>query len=626
MRPLCGAANPGCSRLSAGSLRLALRRFLPQEISTRLLLVGGLLTAAACVLSAQSPSPDPVLRAMHDEIERAKGLAIPNLEAPYFIQYVLDQEESFNVSATLGGLMERRHERFRSPDIRVRVGSYKFDNGNFAGGGGGTRYDLERFPIENEYPILRRYFWLETDGAYKGAVETLSRKRAALRNITQSEPLDDFAPAPPVHSVRELGKLSIDEDAWANRVRALSAIFSNYPAVKTSGVDLESTAGGTYVANSEGTEVSAPETVTILRVAASAQAPDGMNVRDALAFHALDPLHMPSDAEMARAINTMAEHVTALASAPKGEDYSGPILFEGEAGPQVFAEVLGRNLTVTRRPVSEGGRGGGAGPGEFEGRVGTRILPDYINVVDDPTQKEWRGRALFGSYEVDREGVMAQPLRLVEKGVLKNYLLTRQPVHGYSASNGRARLPGSFGAATPTISNLFVSATETVPVADLKKKLIELCQTRSKPYGILIRKLDFPSSAARDEAVRIVQASGSSSRPVSPPILAYKVYPDGREELVRGLRFRGFNGKSLKDIMAVGDDSVTLEYMENGAAFAILNGSGYTTEVSVVAPSLLIDDLELHAVEEEMPKLPVVPAPDLIKQSEPVKPPELLQQ
>ncbi len=100
---------------------------------------------------------------------------------------------------------------------------------------------------------------------------------------------------------------------------------------------------------------------------------------------------------------------------------------------------------------------------------------------------------------------------------------------------------------------------------------------------------------------------------MSPPILAYKVFPDGHEELVRGLRFRGFNGKSLKDIMAVGDDNVTLEYMENGAPFAIL-GRGYTAEVSVVAPSLLIDDLELHPVEEEMPKLPVVSAPELVKQ------------
>ncbi len=552
---------------------------------------------------------------MHDEIERARGLAIPNLETPYFIQYVLDQEENFVVSANLGGLMSRRKEQFRSPDIRVRVGSYKFDNGNFAGGGGGSRYDLERFPIEDAYPVLRRYLWLETDGAYKSAVEAISRKRAALRNLTQSEQIDDFAPAPPVHSLSPMGKLTLDEDGWANRVRALSVVFGNYPELKTSGVDFESSAGGTYIVNTEGTEVSTAETVTILRAAATAQAPDGMNVHDAISFHSLDPLHMPSDAEMSHGVSALAEHVIELAKAPKGEDYSGPVLFEGEAGPQIFAEVLGRNLTINRRPVSEGGRGGGAStPGEFEGRLGSRVLPEFIDVVDDPTQKEWRGRRLFGSYEIDREGVVAQPLRLVEKGVLKNYLLTRQPVHGFSVSNGRARLPGGFGASTPSLSNLFVSASESVPAADLKKKLIDLCQMRGKPYGILIRKMDFPSSASIEEARRLLSASAGSSRPVSAPILAYRVYPDGREELVRGLRFRGFTGKSLKDIMAVGDDSVTLEYMENGAPFAILGGGSYTAEVSVVAPSVLIDDLELHPVEEEMPKLPVVPAPEIVNQ------------
>lgn len=579
---------------------------------------GVVAAAAVALVSAQSPAPsDPVLQAMRDEIQRARTLSIPGLEEPpYFIQYVLDQEESFNVSASLGGLVTRRHEHFRSPDVRVRVGSYKFDNTNFAGGGGGfggSRYDLERFPTEDVYPILRRYFWLETDSAYKSAVEAISRKRAALRNITQTDQLDDLAAAAPVHHLSEIPKLTIDEDAWANRVRALSAIFQNYPDLKTSGVDLQSSAGGAYIANSEGAEVRTPETVTILRAAASAQAPDGMSVRDSVAYQALDPGHMPTDAEMARGVNALAEHVLALAKAPKGEDYSGPILFEGEAGPQVFAEVLGRNLTLTRRPVSEGGRGGNVPPGEFEGRMGSRILPDSITVVDDPTQKEWRGRPLFGAYEVDREGVNAQPLTLVEKGVLKNYLLTRQPVKGYSASNGRARLPGSFGAASPSLSNLFVSSTDTTPVADLKKKLIELCQARSKPYGIIVRKTDFPSSAAIDEARRIIAASQGSGHPVSPPILAYKVFPDGHEELVRGLRFRGFTGKSLKDVLAVGDDHVTLEYMENGAPFAILGGGGFTAEVSVIAPSLIVDDLELHPVEEEMPKLPIVPPPDMVK-------------
>src|SRR6185312_5650531 len=115
-------------------------------------------------------------------------------------------------------------------------------------------------------------------------------------------------------------------------------------------------------------------------------------------------------------------------------------------------------------------------------------------------------------------------------------------------------------------------------------------------------------------ARRMLMASPGNSRPVSMPILVYKVYPDGREELVRGLRFRGFNGKSLRDILAVGDDSITFEYMDNGAPFAVLGAASFTTEVSVVAPSVLIDDLELHPVEEEMPKLPVVPPPDLIEQ------------
>ena len=112
------------------------------------------------------------------------------------------------------------------------------------------------------------------------------------------------------------------------------------------------------------------------------------------------------------------------------------------------------------------------------------------------------GRPLFGHYEVDREGVVPKPLRLVEKGALKSYLLTRQPVRGFEGSNGRARMPGGFGASTASFSNLFVRASETTPVADLKKKLIELCAARSKPYGIIVRKMDFPSSASLDEARR----------------------------------------------------------------------------------------------------------------------------
>ncbi len=570
--------------------------------------IAAALAVAAAL--AQAPAPDPLLQAMQDELVRAKKMTLNNLESPYYIEYIVDESENMAVSASLGGIVSQRHDRLREPDVHVRVGDYKFDNTNYVGSGFnfGSRYDLGRFPLENSYPVLRRYFWLRSDSAYKSAVEALSRKRAILRNI-QNEQINDFAHAEPVRHIREIPRLAIDEDLWTRKVRTLSAIFTQFPDVKNSSVELESSAGGITMVNTEGTVVREPETVTYLRARALAQAADGMALRDAVTFHSLDPLRMPGDAEMTRGVTALAENVVALAHAPKGEDYNGPVLFEGTAGPQIMAEVLGENLSLPRRPVSDGGRGGGGFlPSELEGRLGARVLPETFDVVDDPTQTQWRGRPLFGSYGIDREGVVPKPLRLVEKGVLKGYLLTRQPVRGFEGSNGRARLPGNFGASIATVSNLFVSSSETVPLAELKKKLIELCQARGKPYGLIVRKMDFPSSASLEEARRMFV--GAQSRPVSMPILVYKVFSDGREELVRGLRFRGLTARSLKDILAAGNDNTVFEFMDNAAPFDLIGASGFATEACVIAPSILVDDLELHPVEEEQPKLPIVSAPE----------------
>jgi hypothetical protein len=455
------------------------------------------LAGWAC-LPALAQTEDTMLRAMRDELERAKKLSLGGLENPYFIQFGLDEGDGFSVSATLGGVVNRRRSRFRLPAFQVRVGDYKFDNTNYVGSGFnfGTRYNIERFPLENDYPVLRRFFWLGADSAYKSAVEAIARKRAALRNLTVSEQLNDFARAEPLKLLREPRKGLIDEEGWTNRVRSLSGIFDRYPGVKQSAVDLEGGLGGFYLVNSEGTEVRISEGVVYLRVRAAAQAKDGMMVRDAVVFHALDPSRLALEPEMRRGVAAVAENVVALAAAPRGEDYSGPVLFEGEAAAQLFAEVLGRNLALTRRPVMEPGRPGAFPTSELEGRQGARILPEWLSVVDDPLQKEWRGRPLFGHYEVDREGVAAKTLQLIEKGVLKTFLLTRQPVRGFEGSNGHARLPGSFGAHTAGISNLFVTAAETVPPAELKKQMLEMIRSRNKPFGMIVRKMDFPSSAS----------------------------------------------------------------------------------------------------------------------------------
>jgi hypothetical protein len=549
---------------------------------------------------------------MKEELRRSMTLKLMNLESPYYIDYDLEDSREFSASATLGGLVNSNESHFRQPRVHVRVGDYKFDNTDYVGSGFnfGPRYDL-RMPLENNYAVLRQDFWLATDSAYKSAVEAIARKRSALKNISVTDALPDFAPAKPFQLLEPVTETPLAKDVWTENLRVISGAFANYPKLKASGAEFTALDGTHYYVNSEGTELRVPDGLFILRLRAYAQASDGMLMRDSVAFQTRDPKRLPSEADALKAADALAKRAIALAEAPAGENYSGPVLFEGEAGAQLFAEVFGRNLGLTRKPVQEPGRPGAIQTSELEGRIGARVMPEFLNVVDDPTRKEWHGVPLIGTYEADDEGVPPSALSIVERGTLKRYEMTRQPMRGFSGSNGHARLGGNFGAKEAVPGNLFVTATETAPVAELKKKLIEMCQLREKPYGIIVRKMDFPSSASLDEARRILSGNQGGGGRVSLPLLVYRVYPDGHEELIRGMKFRGLNVRTFKDILAAGDDSNLFEYMENGAPFALLGVGSEFAEVSVVAPSLLVDDLEMLKIEEELPKLPVVPPPTL---------------
>jgi hypothetical protein len=163
---------------------------------------------------------------------------------------------------------------------------------------------------------------------------------------------------------------------------------------------------------------------------------------------------------------------------------------------------------------------------------------------------------------------------------------------------------------------MFVRASQTVTPAALRQNLMEMVQKRGLPYGIVIRKLDYPSSATTGELRRIATAAQStgSNRPVSSPILVYRVYPDGREELVRGVRFRGLNVRSFRDIIAASDENFVFDYLENNALFSMMSAGGYVAPTAVVAPAVLFEDLELDPVQDELPRPPVVPPP-LISES-----------
>jgi TldD protein len=572
------------------------------------------LIALAAALPLPAQESDAVLRAMEREMARVPGLKLVSLAQPYYVEYAVHDSDSFSASATLGALIGTRRVRFRLPRIQVRVGDYQFDNTNFVGSDAysGARYDVDELPLDDAPIALRHHLWLATDAAYKGAVEALSMKKAALRNASAAPELPDFwrfSPPPPAFDPRPR---PVDDAPWPARVRKLSALFAAFPDVKASAVSVEAASGALYLLTNEGASIRVPEGSAVLRARASAQAADGMPLHDAEFFYAFDPALLPADAALEPAIRRVGQNLAALVQAPAGEPYSGPVLFEGVAAGQLLAQVLGKNLAFPRRPVAPPGRPLPFLSSELEMRIGSRVLPEWMDVLDDATQRQWRGRPLFGWYRFDLEGVPPAPVLVVDKGVLRNALLSRQPAKGFEASNGHGRLPGAFGAKAVGIGNLFVSARGGISGAALRNKLIEMCRERNKPYGLLVRKLDFPSSAGMDEIRRLLAGlAQDGARPLSPPILVYRLYPDGREELVRGLRFRGMNARTLKDIVAASDESFVFDFYDSTAPFALVGGAMFVSEASVIAPSLLIDDVELDRGREELPRPPLVPAPTL---------------
>jgi predicted Zn-dependent protease len=572
------------------------------------------LCAVFVASSQTSQDDDPILRAMRDEMDRSRQLRIVGGgdDVPYFISYGLSDDDSFRVSASMGAVITATRNHYRIPNISVRVGSYDFDDTGhiYSGLYSGSRFD-GTWPLDDNYSNLRDAFWLATDRAYKAALESMGRKRAALSNANAStEKIADFSQVPPVKNLPKVTRKKIDENLWTARAAKLSAIFASYPEVLASGVEFQAIDGTGYIMNNEGTALRFPDNFATVNARAEGQATDGMLVHDYAVFPAAEVDKLPSEADLTQGVTALAQDIRALVNAPVGEGYSGPVLFEPRAAAQLLAQLLGDNFAAPGRPIAEPGRQVNFVPSEFENKFGSRVVPEFFDVVDDPTQKVWNGKPLAGHEEYDLEGVPDQRVSLVEKGVLKGFVTSRQPVKGFPGANGHARLSGSYGSRGAAITNLFITASQSSPLADLKKKLIDMCKERNKPYGMLVRKLDFPYSAGQAE-LRALAMSAGGTRPVSPPLLVYRVYADGREELVRGLRFRGVSARSLRDILAASQETALFDYINTSFPIAMVGAPGYLSPTAVVSPGILFEEIEFERPQEQLPKPPVVPPPTM---------------
>jgi TldD protein len=582
---------------------------------------------------AQTPADnDHTLQAMKDEMARAKSrleLAIPPSNQPvkpYYVEYRLLDMDIREVVGEFGALVSTGHSRTRLMNVGARVGDYKLDSSNFIGDESfrGFIGPSGSVGIDRDYDSLRQDLWIATDQAFKEAVETYSRKQAYLSSLARPSDMDDFSRVQVVQHLDPLQTSDWSNRNWEQEVRDSSGALRAFPQIYESRVTYYLVYLTEYLLTSEGTELRVNHSYAAIEAPMSTLADDGMGLNHFYATYAPRPADLPSVDAVRKELNVAGTELMALRAAPPASDYTGPVLFESRAAAALIAQVLGPSLNGARPPVafqpvvdqlmsSLGARS------DWSGKMDVRVLPPSVTLIDDPSAKDYKGTPLIGGYAIDEEGVPGEKVIIVKDGKLKSLLMSRRPGPDAEKSNGHGR-SAILSDSKPTLSNLFFTSSETVSKEEMKKKFVDACKGEKLGYCLIVRQMDNPTISImhQEDFTDLLASFGGNAATDRLPLVVYRYYPsDGHEELVRGARITGFNARSLRSIAAIGDDDYVYNFMENqtagvsGTALGAFGSAQNGLPASVVAPSLLFEEVEFRGARGEPKRLPILPEPPM---------------
>jgi TldD protein len=540
---------------------------------------------------AQQPAqaaPSPLIVTMGQELDRELPILSKATPPAYFVSYILTSTDRSEVMGSNGALLSSEESHSRWLETQVRAGSYDLDNthkvGNSAPGQGSFGMSV---PIDDAPDVLRRAMWQETDKQFRAASEGLIKINTSkeVQVQTDEEHAPDFAREKPHTFYGPEVSVHPDRKPWEVKVRLYTRAFRVSPQILNSIVTFSATGDNQYQVTSEGTRLQFGQVHYRLELFIQGKAPDGMDINRYYNFDWANPSDAPDDKAVLAEGQVLRKELEALVAAPLVEPYAGPALLTGRATAVFFHEVFGHRAEGFRqKDINEGQT--------FAKKVGQPILPKFLSIYDDPTERTLGKDILIGFYPFDDEGTPSERVTLVDHGVLKNFEMSRQPLKGFPLSNGHGRR--QIGAQPVSRQgNLIVQSSLTVSNAELRKKLIEEIKRQGKPFGLLIDDIagGFTFTGRGQPQAFQVQ-----------PLVVYKVYADGRpDELVRGVDIVGTPLVSLTKIVATGDTMETF----NGYCGA---ESG-SVPVSASAPAILITEMEVQKKETSTDKPPILPPP-----------------
>ena len=541
---------------------------------------------ALCAIPAACQQPDAVQQSLKDEMARSMASFKSRSTPPYYLAYELTDNHAYRIGAEYGVVIHSNESWTRNLDVDLRVGDPKLDNTHPLRERGMGEGQLSRrpIPIENDALALRTAIWAETDRKYRSALERLAAVKANQQVKVQGEDASgDFSSAPPARYFEDGKPFSFDPRQWEQKLAEFTSVFKT-AEVEVGQAELTAESETRRFVNSEGSEIRMSQTLYRLLIETTIKADDGMELPVYRTFAAFTPEGLPSDAELKAAFAEVLSDARKLKAAPVADAYTGPAILSGRSSAVFFHEIFGHRVEAQRQKLEDEAQ-------TFRKKVNEPVLPADFSVFSDPTLKHMGKLELLGYYPYDDEGVKAQRVTVVSQGVLKNFLMSRSPIENFPASNGHGRRQQGF-AVVARQSNLIVESSKTVPRAQLKNLLIEQVKLANKPYGLLFDDIE--------GGFTFTQRGIPNAFNVL-PTMVYRVYPDGREELVRGVDLIGTPLIAFSKIIAADD--------EVGVFNGICGAESGWVPVSAISPGILTSQIEVQRKQKSQSRPPLLPAP-----------------
>ena len=567
------------------------------------------LVASALLISTSAATAEStvLVQALQDELTRSiSGLELEDVVTPHFIGYTVHTDRSITVNASKGGLENVSSANSRRLEVEMRVGSRELDNTNYMSRNFRNQRVMRTLAIEDDYDLLRKQIWLATDNAYKDAIETYAAKEAAMKNSQQEATLD-FSTEEPSVFIDERRSQKLDFGEVRNFARELSEVGQDQAFIYDSDVRVFTNQHVDTYLNSDGSHFTRIDDTALINVTAWTQSDDGRYVSDYLQVLGRSWKDIADLPKLKREVKAMHERLKATSEAAPLDRYNGPVLFQGQAAAELVGQVLARNLINYKKPVFENDAVAAMFNRAMLGsslkeRLGSRVLPRSWNVYDDPTQTTHQGTTLIGHYPVDSDGLLTRRVNLVENGVLKTLLSDRNPsedIKNSTASNATG--------SGPSVSNLFIKGDDGLSTDELNQLLLDIVEENGEEFGVRIDRAANPFVAISGVPSPFL---GSQPGQAIPAIRAYKVYPNGDEELVRHVVVRGDLLREMRNLPGY-SSSISVHganYMFQGGDISVFAGN-VPVFVSIITPDILIEDASLSYMEGVVRSLPIVPHP-----------------